>query len=429
MIKRLLASRTIKNAGWLIGGKIAQMLINLIVGLLTARYLGPSNFGLINYAGAFTAFFSAFCTLGINSVLVREFFAYPDREGRILGTSLFLRAISSFLSAIMIIGIVSIMDAGETDTICVVALSCIGMIFHVFEVFNYWFQSRLQSRVTALCTLAAFIVMAVYKVFLLITGKSVVWFALATSVDYICIGVLLLWAYRKYGGRRLQVSMAYGKELLNRSKYFILPTLMVAVYAQTDKIMLKQMLGDAQIGYYATAVSLSTVWCFVLQAIIDSVYPSIMEANGQNELLFQKRNKQLYAVVFYVAMAVSLAISVLAEWIVLTLYGKDYLPAATPLRVIVWYTAFSYLGVARNAWIVCKNRQKYLFPVYSFSAAANVILNLMLIPRLGTTGAAIASLSAQMMTTLVFPFVMPALRENAVLMTEAILLKGITDRK
>lgn len=428
MIKRLFASKIIRNAGWLVGGKIAQMLINLIVGLLTARYLGPSNFGLINYAGAFTAFFSAFCTLGINSVLVREFFAYPDREGQILGTSLFLRAVSSFLSAAMIIGIVGVIDAGERDTVLVVALSCIGMVFHIFEVFNYWFQSRLQSRVTALCALAAFAVMAAYKVYLLAAGKNVIWFALSTSVDYICIGGLLLLAYRKHGGGRLQVSLTYGKELLNRSKYFILPTLMVAIYAQTDKIMLKQMLGEEQIGYYATAISLSTVWCFVLQAIIDSLYPSVMEASGKNEALFEKRNRQLYAAVFYIAMAASLAITLLAEWIIRLLYGDVYLPAAAPLRIIVWYTAFSYLGVARNAWIVCKGRQKYLLPVYGFSAASNVVLNILLIPGLGTTGAAIASLCAQIMTTMVVPFAIPALRDNARLMMDAIMLHGIRNR-
>ena len=105
MIKELLHSKVTKNAGWLIGGKVIQMLINLVVGLITARYLGPSNYGLINYAGAYTAFFSSFCTLGINSVIVKEFVDHPDKTGEIIGTTLGLRALSSFLSALAIIGI------------------------------------------------------------------------------------------------------------------------------------------------------------------------------------------------------------------------------------------------------------------------------------------------------------------------------------
>lgn len=425
MIRKLLGNKTIKNAGWLIGGKVAQMLINLVVGLLTARYLGPSNFGTINYAAAYVAFFSAFCTLGINSVLVKEFVQRPGQEGTILGTSIFLRAVSSLLSALTIICVVALIDAGETVTIAVVALSTVGMVFHVLEVFHYWFQSRLQSKVTAIVSLIAYTAAAAYRVVLLVMGKSVVWFAFATSVDYICVGILLLLSYKKHGGGKLRVSMAYGKELLKISCYFILPSLMVAVYSQTDKIMLKQMISNAEIGYYATAVSLSTVWCFVLQAIIDSVYPSIMHAFGKDEAVFQKRNKQLYAIVFYLSLTVSLGITLLAKPIVYLLYGKEFLPAVAPLRIITWYTAFSYLGVARNPWIVCKNKQKYMLHIYTTSALANVVLNLIFIPMWGACGAAVASLTAQVLTTMVVPFFIKPLRENSKMMVQAICFRGI----
>ena len=57
IIKKKLANKEIKNAGWLIGGRIFQMLLSLVVGVLTARFLGPQNFGVINYAAAFTSLF------------------------------------------------------------------------------------------------------------------------------------------------------------------------------------------------------------------------------------------------------------------------------------------------------------------------------------------------------------------------------------
>lgn len=424
-IKQFLSNKTAQNAGWLIGGRIGQMLINLVIGLLTARYLGPSNYGLINYATAYTAFFTAFCTLGINSVLVKEFIDRPGEEGEIIGTSLGLRAVSSFLSALVIVCIVSIADRGETTTILVVALSSVGVVFHIFEVINCWFQSRLQSRVTAMVSLIAYFLTAVYKTVLLVMGKSVAWFAFATSVDYICVGIMLLLAYRKNRGGRLTFSWQYGKQLLGRSCHFILPGLMVAIYGQTDKIMLKHLIGDAEIGYYATAVSLCSVWCFVLSAIIDSMYPSIMQAYNTDRQRFNRLNRQLYAIVFYISVAVSLCFVIFGELAVRLLYGAAYLPAVAPLKIITWYTAFSYLGVARNAWIVCENRQKYLVYIYLSAAVANVILNFVFIPIWGASGAALASLAAQVLTTMVVPFFVKGLRENSRLMVEAILLKGI----
>ena len=100
----------VRNASWLIVGRILQMLIQLVVGLLTARYLGPSNYGLINYAAAYTAFFASISGLGINSVLIKEFSDAPEQEGEILGSSIAMRSISSVLSAVAILCIVYVAD-------------------------------------------------------------------------------------------------------------------------------------------------------------------------------------------------------------------------------------------------------------------------------------------------------------------------------
>ena len=418
-------NRTVQNALWLISGKTAQMGISLVVGVLTARYLGPSDYGLIHYAAAYTGFFASFCTLGINSVLVKELTDAPGEEGVILGTSLFLRGISSILSALVILCVVYLADGADKPALAVVGLSSLGMLLQIFDVFHCWFQARLRSKVTAAVLLAAYTVTAVYKTALLLTGRSVLWFAFAGAVEQLCAAVLLLMAYRRHGGGRLGISRERGRLLLQKSCHFILPGLMVAVYAQTDKIMLKQLIGEAEIGYYSTAVSACNAWCFVLSAIIDSAYPAIARAHKREETLFRRRNRQLYALVFYLSAGVSLLLCCCAGPLVTILYGKAYLPAAAPLRILTWYTAFSYLGVARNAWVVCENRQKYLIWVYGAAAVSNVLLNLLLIPRWGASGAAAASLVAQVVTALIAPFLLKGLRENGKLMLDAILLRGV----
>lgn len=423
MIKKIFHNRVAQNAGWIIGGKIIQMAINLIVGLITARYLGPSNYGLINYAGAYTAFFSSICTLGINSVIVKEFVDNPDREGTIIGSAVALRAVSSLFSALTIIGISFVVDAGESVTQLVVALSAIGVIFQIFETFNYWFQSKLQSKTTAVVTLAAYIITSAYKVVLLITKKPVTYFAFATSLDYICLAILLYLSYKKYNGGKLAFSKNYGITLLKKSYHFILPGLMVAIYGQTDKIMLKHMISNEEIGYYSTAVALCNIWCFVLSAIIDSLYPPIMEAFKSSKEEFDKKNKLLYSIVFYVSAGVSVLFTLFGGIAIKILYGEAYLPSVAPLRIITWYTAFSYLGVARNAWIVCMNRQKYLKYIYISAAIANVILNCIFIPIWGASGAAVASLASQIITTLVVPFFIKDMRENSIMIVKAILFK------
>jgi len=430
MIKDFLKNKAVNNAGWIIFGKVAQGVINLLVGLLTARYLGPSNYGIINYAGAYIAFFTSLCTLGINSVLVKELIDNPDKEGEILGSSILMRMASSILSAITIIGIVSVVDRDEPTTVLVVALCSIGVIFHVFEVFNYWFQAQLKSKITSMASLVAYAITAAYKVYLIVTDKSIEYFTVSTSIDYIVVAIILYICYKKHNGQKLSCSLATGKRILSKSCHFILPGLMVAVYGQTDKLMLKQLISDTEIGYYSTATTVCNMWVFVMGAIITSVYPSIMQANKDgNEKEFERLNKILYAIVFYLSVFVSVLFAVLAEPVIYILYGEAYLPSVNPLRIITWYTAFSYLGVARNAWVVGKDKQKYLIWIYMSAALSNVLFNIWLIPIWGASGAALASLIAQIVTVMVAPFFIKPLKRNSVLMLEAIALKGLKKQK
>ena len=52
MIRKLLQNKTLRNAGWIIGGRLVNKVLVFLVGVLTARYLGPGNYGLIDYAAA-----------------------------------------------------------------------------------------------------------------------------------------------------------------------------------------------------------------------------------------------------------------------------------------------------------------------------------------------------------------------------------------
>lgn len=424
-IQSFLNNRVTKNAGWLIAGRIYHILLAFFIGLLTARYLGPSNYGLINYATTYTTFFASFCTLGINSIIVKNFVDHPDEEGETIGSAIVLRTISSICSVLMMMGITLIADKGEKTTHLVVFFCAIGVLFQVMDTLNYWFQSRLESKYAAFSTAISYTVVSAYKIWLLSTGKSVQWFAVSTSIDYMVVAAVLLAVYIKKKGPELSFSWRKSKELLGSSYHFILAGLMVSIYGSTDKFMLKQMLNESEVGFYSTALSLCNTWTFILTAIIDSLYPTILQCFGTNKQLFERRNRQLYAIVFYMAVTASAAISVLAHPIVQILYGESYTPTVVPLRIITWYTAFSYLGVSRNAWVVSYQKQNYLKYLYIGAAITNVVFNAVLIPKMGAAGAAMSSLITQMSTIFLFPALLKDLRPNVKLMIDAVLLRGI----
>lgn len=422
-------SKESQNAMWIIGGKVAQMVLSLFVSVLSARYLGPANYGTLNYGMALTSFFMSFCTLGLQNIIVKDFLENPCDQGKALGSAIVMRMLTSTASSIMIIAISFVIDYGDWETIAVVALCSISLIFHAFDTINYWFQSQYKSKANAVAMLIAYVVVSIYKIVLLILKKSILWFAFASALDYIALGVVQIIAYRRHNGPKWSISRPKGKELLGQSYHYILSGMIVAIYGQTDKLMLKQMLNEEAVGYYATAVALCSMWTFVLSAIIDSLYPSIILSFQHDEEDFNRKNRQLYAIIFYLSVGVSLSFMFLGDIAIKILYGSDYAPATMPLKIITWYTAFSYFGTARGAWMVCNKKQHYLKYMYIFAAVLNVSLNLLMIPYMGPSGAALASLITQIFTSIVLPYCIKDLRPNAKLMIDAILLRGIRKGK
>jgi O-antigen/teichoic acid export membrane protein len=426
MTKNAFGNKELKNASWIIAGKVFQTILVFVTSVFTTRYLGPSNYGIINYVTAYVSFFAPVCTLGINMILVKDLLEFPEEQGASIGTTCLLRIIASFLSTLFIVGVVAIVDMGEKTTIVVSLLCSLSLVFQAFDTINYWFQSRYNSKITAIVTLVAYIITTIYKIVLLVLQKSVIWFAFASSVDYICLAIFLLLAYQKKEGPKLRFSIEKGKKLLKQSYHYVLSGVMVAIYSQTDKLMLKQMMDETEVGYYSLAASINGIWVFVLQAIIDSMVPTIMRLYQEEKReQFERKNKQLYAIIIYFSIFVAIGFVILGKPFILFVYGEEYIPAASILNIISWGTLFSYLGVARNAWLVCQNKQKYLKYMYFCSAIANVVLNILLIPIVGGRGAAIASVITQMSTSIILPLIIKEMRPNAKLMIESFLLKEI----
>ena len=408
-----------KNAAWIIGCKIAQSLVNLVIGLLTARYLGPSNYGVISYVASVVAFATPIMQLGLKQTLVKEFIQTPEQEGQVLGTALVFNIISSIFCMLGSVAFVAIADAGEKETILVCALYSLTLLFQATEMTQYWFQSKLLSKYPSIATLCAYIVVAVYKVFLLVTQKSVVWFALSNVLDYFLVSVILIVMYRKVGGQSLRVDWKRGREMFSRSKFYIIPSMMVMVFQHTDRIMVKLMIGETATGMYSAAITCIGISSFVFSAVIDSARPIILEMKGKDQALYESRVTQLYSIITCMSLVQSVGMTVLAKPIVLLLYGADYAETASILSVAVWYITFGHYGTVRNIWILAEEKQRYLTGINVVGAMANVALNLCLIPIWGAIGAALASVVTQFFTNVIIGFIFKPIHRNNYLMVKS----------
>ena len=413
-------NRTFKNASWIIGCKIVQSLLGIVVSLLSARYLGPSDYGLIQYASSLTTFVVPIVTLGFNGIIVYELVSNPENEGEILGTALISSVITSILSILGLNLFVYLTNPADIRTITVCGLFSISLFFSALELIQYWYQSKLLSKYSSVVALISYLMISVYRIFLLATGKSVYWFSIAHALDIAIIACSLLAIYRRLKGKKMSFSMDTAKRLLEKSKYYIVSNIMVTVMTQTDRIMLKHMISDEANGWYAAAALCTGMTSFVFTAIADSFRPTIFEYYKKNKELYEVNIKRLYSIFIYLSLAQSIVMTMLSRIIIFIMYGNEYMEAHITLKILAWYTAFSCLGIVRNIWLLSEGKERYVWSINMMGAIANIALNFLLIPLWRHNGAAIASLITQFLTNVLVGFFIVDIKENNRLMLKSI---------
>jgi O-antigen/teichoic acid export membrane protein len=209
------SNKIINNAKWIIVCKIAQSLLQLIIGMFSARYLGPANYGLINYAGSIVAFMVPLTQLGLNATLVRELIDYPDEEGTIMGTSMVMGVISSVCCVAMVAGFVSVTNPTEPQTLIVCVLYSLCLIFRAIELIQYWFHGKLKAKYPSIMMVCAYVLVSVYKIYLLISQKDIFWFAVVHAIEYGIVGLGLLVIALSYGAITMLFKVKGFKYLIN----------------------------------------------------------------------------------------------------------------------------------------------------------------------------------------------------------------------
>lgn len=422
----MLKNRFIKNTSWLIIGQVVRMALSFIVNILIARYLGPEKNGIINYVSSYMAFFTSMVGLGLNGVIVYEFVNNREKEGEILGTAIFLRFLAGIISLFLFLIIIFATDGNEKIIIQVALLQSIQLPLLCLDTFNYWYQADMNSKYPVIIQTIAYVLMTVYRVYLLFAKKSIVWFAFSVSLDIIVLGILYLFLYNRHKRQNLSCSFKYSKILFKNGLPFILANIMLVIYGQIDRIMIKHMMNsNAEVGLYSATITICSMIGFLPIAILDSARPLIAEAKKTDEKTYAMRFRQLIAGILWLCILFSVFVTLFSEIIIYLIYGPEYSGASNCLKIVVWYTAFSYLGSAKNFWLICEDKKKYVFIFSALGAGCNVIMNLIFIPFMGINGAAIATLLTQILSNFIIPVLFKETREYGIYVVDALLLRNI----
>lgn len=379
------------NTGWVLAEKVSRALLSALVSAWVARYLGPDHFSTIAYALTIAAFLGPFSQLGLSSIVVRDLAREPDNSQEILGTTLFLRAGAGL---VCMLGAVLFLLAIETDfqIRLVGVLIAAQLLFQASDAIDYWFQSRLESRYGVRSRMVVSFAVAGLKVVLILLKMPLWTFALAISLEFGLVALALMMAYRRHhASASWRFSKVRALSLLIEGSSFMLSAIAITTYMRFDQFFIRHLVGSHALGLYAAVIPFSQVWQIIPLSVIASLVPVIAREADKGEAAYYRALRAMFLFLGLVSLAISLGIAMFAGLAVWLFLGPAYQEAVPVLQVYAFTNISVALGLAWNVWVSTSGKGKLLLLNTVVGGIVSILANLILIPRFGIMGAAVAA--------------------------------------
>lgn len=416
-----------KNTGMLFVGRIGSLLIKMAVSIAVANYLGKLQLGIFTGAATYIYLFSAVATLGLDQFIVKELHQFPQNRDEILGTSFWMKVMAGLACVPLMWLAYKGYNPKGTPYSYVLILSSIG-IMQAFNVIDSYFQSEIQSKYIMQVQIAGNVVSAVIKIVLILTGKPVIWFVYAFALDVLLLSAGYYFTYQRKG--RSMLNWVYNSKLAAKLiKYswpLIISGIMVSLYMKIDQLMLQNICGPDESGAYNTVSSLSEAWNFIPSVIVTSLFPAILNARRDDMARYKKRIQDLYDLMVYISLPTAIVITFAAP-LIYKIYKVEYAYAAPTLAVHIWSGIFVFLGAASSQYLIAEGYNKLTFVRTGFGALVNIGLNMILIPKMGMMGAAIATLVAYASAAFFVLFI-PKVNRQGIMMLKSLFLFSLIQK-
>lgn len=405
IFKKVLLNRYSSNTIWLLAGKASEMLLSLITGVLIARYLSESDYGLYNYVLSIVTIFTIFSNLGLSSIVTKDIINEKFETNSILGSTFFLKLLGAVLSVLGALLTVVLLD-NEPVVYYYVLFASVPILIKTIDVISYFFDSKVLSKYNVFAKTISVFVSSAIKLSMIIFQLDI-WILYSSLVADAFIYCLILFIlYQKHSDVKLldwSVNKRVAISLLKNSWPLLFMGVVSVFYQKIDQIMIMEMLSAELLGHYSAAVKLSSQWYSIPWLIVGSVFPALLNAYKKSETVYNMRYALLLRFLILLALFAIIPVTLFSEQIIAVLYKNKYSGAADVLSIHIWAGLFVFIGFAGTKWLISIGAQYISLVSVVVGAIVNVVLNIVFIPEYGINGAAVVTLISQAVNFIIMP--------------------------
>ena len=390
------AKRIAKNSAFIFLGDVIGHILQLVLVVYLVRCLGDVTFGKYAFAFAFTSLFMILSDMGLSVLSIREIARDTSKAGEYLTNISITKFILSLITIVLIIVTINLMHYPRDTTLAVYIVggvtvftsftSSFRSIFRAFERMEYETITKIVEKIL--------IFGSVMPVLFLGYGLIEVVSAMLVAQALIFAFTLMV-VIKKFTRPKLSFDLSLCKSLIKEALPFGLASVFAVIYFQTDTVMLSMMKGDAVVGWYNAAYRLVMGVLFIPGAFVGALYPVLSRyfTSSKDSLMFVYEKS--FKFLLMLAIPLGIGTTLLADRIIIFLYGEDFAPSIIALQILIWVASILFIYSIVGYTLASINKQLVDTRITAVSALMNVGLNLLLIPTYGYVGAGIASIVSQ----------------------------------
>jgi O-antigen/teichoic acid export membrane protein len=388
------SKRVVRSFAILASSSLVTQVIGFAALAVVARRTGPDALGAFSFTMAVVAYVSLPITGGITNLGVRDVARNPERVREIAGEIFLLQSILALglYALIVVVGplVAPTEEAGDL-------MPVLGLMLLTGTSFEWTLQGLQEMRLMAIARLVGQVCFGALVPFVVISG-----FAGVERYAWLFIGGLavkqvltIVFLARRAGLPRFRVGAARLWRRLVASLPMGFAVVMVQVYYQIDFVMLGYLDTSAAVGQYGVAYRIPAALLALGATWVAAMYPhSAALAGGDRDRL--RRDVGVFgAAVALVALPLAACAPFVADGLMVTLFGSDFAPAGTPFALLMVAVALALFSGNFTAAVLALGGERRFAIAVTLAAALNAGLNVLLIPSLGTTGAAIDTIAAE----------------------------------
>lgn len=399
--------KIINNIGWLIFDKIFILLLQFFVGVKIANYYGATLFGQYSYAISLVAFSNIFFEL-INSRVLKKYYTKNNFNILVFNTNFFKNSIAIILFFIPII--YKFFYKIDDTLFCLLLLLCLdNVLMTATSGIENFFEYKLEAKRIVISNNIVKIISYFLQYICMILNKGIIFIAIVRCIGSLIRVIILKYQYNssylgKLENKSVKLDIKLIVKIIDESKYLWFSFVSFLIYTQTDRLMINHYLGVEEVGVYTIGMQLSSILAILIGPIQNSLFPKFLELYRDDYQKYYNFYKLTNTIITQFYLIITLISIIVVKYTFKYVYSSQYDGAILIYSILAFSVFIKANGSLQTSHMTIKNITKKSFYKTLVSLILNIILNILLIPKYGINGAAIATLITQFIALFLIDF-------------------------